>query len=119
VRVLKNRFLQTLLRQSTVTSLVLFAVFLSIGSTMYTTWYQHRVVQCQNRVNQEFLATLKARSQTGNLNTYNINQLIQSVFTSAGDAKKADAAYQTYLTELKVINARIEQETYPALGSCG
>lgn len=76
-------------------------------------------VACQTQINQEFLATLKTRSNISNESTANINNFVVALINSKNNTPAENQKIiNSYLTELAKTNAELKSATYPSIGDC-
>jgi hypothetical protein len=79
----------------------------------------HAKTECQARINQIFLATIKERAELNNEDMANINKLLLEALNSAKNTKAQNIAEaEAYQKELDKINGELAKATYPDLGSC-
>lgn len=103
--------------EQAVGSVALVLAVTSLISGYFKQQHDHQVIDCQTKINTQFLDTLKERARLSAEDTANINKLVQEVFT-VNDKKTALADYQSYLTEVDRINGEVSRASYPSFNRC-
>lgn len=94
--------------------IVILMSVLSLFFLLVTTYHQREITECQARVNQTFLRTLKERGEINSRFDDSVTKLVERAFTSKNE-KQFFEAYAKYQEDLATYEKLKADAKYPEI----
>ena len=98
--------------------LVLALALASLAQLLFVSYSMRQSVECQSRVNEAFLSTLKSRAQIGDGDRDAVRMLVSDL-VAAKTEKQSQEAIADYNEQNQKLDALRGSFEYPDIGSCG